>query len=236
MKNLEKILNLKYINNIYKNRIILNFIYTFIKKFIKENGRMENQIIEGIENNVNENYKLIKEQIIAINEIIARPYQIDIYKEAFKLKYKIYNDLFEPNIVMLNSNPLKNISNNIYSLNNQYYILNKLKNDINEHIILKSYVLNEQNLIKSFNEKGEILIIQSDDFTKNGDLVCESQNGESQILEINSLIKILKNIELNYKIIILCFPNSYKIKDYFYNCPYIVSFEYFNNLNSKENI
>ena len=141
MENLKNILNLKYINNIYKNRIILDYIYIFIKKFIRENEGMENHIIEGKEyNNVNENYKLIKKQIKELNDIIAMPYQIDIYKEAFKLKDKIYNDLFEPNIVMLNSNPLKNISNNVYSLNNQYYILNKLKNDINEHIILKSYV------------------------------------------------------------------------------------------------
>ena len=161
-----------------------------------------NQIIENNKNNINENYKLIKDKIIEINRIIKRPYQKDIYRDAINLKNKIYADLLEPDIVMLNSNPIKNDSNNIYSLNNQYYILDKLNKDINEHIRLKSYILNYENLSKALNEKGEILIIQSDDFTDNGEIVCETKNGESKLLQMNNLLKILKNKRIDYKLII----------------------------------
>ena len=148
MEIMQNILNFKFINNIYKNRIILDY------------------------------------KIIEIDRIIKRPYQKDIYRDAINLKNKIYADLLEPDIVMLNSNPIKNDSNNIYSLNNQYYILDKLNKDINEHIRLKSYVLNYENLSKALNEKGEILIIQSDDFTDNGEIICETINGESKLLKI----------------------------------------------------
>ena len=48
---------------------------------------------------------------------------------------------------------------------------------------------------------------------------------------------MIKNEEINYKVIILCFPNSYKIKGYFDNYPYVISFEYFNiSLDIKEHI
>ena len=36
--------------------------------------------------------------------------------------------------------------------------------------------------------------------------------------------------------IILCFPNSDKIKEYFESYPYVISFEYFNAFNLKKNI
>ena len=39
------------------------------------------------------------------------------------------------------------------------FYISKLKKDINRHIRLKSYVLNNENLSKALNEKGEILII-----------------------------------------------------------------------------
>ena len=233
MDNLKNILNLEDINNIYKNRLILDCICTFLKKCKKENNQTENQIIEGTKNDINENYKLIKEKIKELNEIIKRPLQKNIYEEAFKLRDKIYDDLLQPDIIMLNSNSIKNISNNNYSLNNQYYILDKLSRDINKHIRIKSYVLNNDNLSKALNEKGEILIIQSDDYTFNGEIVYESKNGESEILKLDNLISITKNKKINYKIIILCFQNSNKIKDYFNNCPYVISFNYFNNLNLK---
>ena len=121
MKNLKNILRLKSINNIYENRINLDYIFIFIYKYKIENSQI--QIKGRINSNINENYKSIKEKVEDLNAIIKRPYQKDIYKDAFKLRDKIYEDLLEPDIVMLNSNPLINISNNIYSLNNQYYIL-----------------------------------------------------------------------------------------------------------------
>ena len=226
MEILQKILNFNFIHDIYKNRIILDYLCVFILKMKKDN-------IENDKININENYKLIKNKIVELDEIIKRPYQKDIYRDAINLKNKIYEQLLEPDIIMLNSNPIKN---NIYSLNNQYVILNKLKKDINEHVRLKSYVLNYENLSKALNEKGEILIIQSDDFTDNGEIVCETKDGESKLLQMNNLLNILKNKRIDYKVLILCFLNSYKIKENFNNFPYVISFEHFNNLNHKQNI
>ena len=56
--------------------------------------------------------------------------------------------------------------------------------------------MNQNNLADSLNEKGEILIIQTDDCTKNGDLICESENGESYKLPIKDFITIFKNKEI----------------------------------------
>ena len=236
MKNLNIILKLESINNIYKNRIMLDYINIFIKKCEVENNQTENQLIEETKIDINENYKSINDKIIKLNEIIKRPYQKNLYEEAFRLRDKIYDDLLKPDIIMLNSNPLKTISKNNYSLNNQYYILNKLQKEINKHIRIKTYVLNIWNLTKALNEKGEILIIQSDDFTDNGEIVYESKNGESKILKLNNLINIIKDKNINYKLIILCFPNSYKIKESFNNFPYVISFDYSYNTNLNENI
>ena len=91
MKSLNMILKFESINNIYKNRIILDYIYTFIKKCIIEKNTEENDI--------NENYKSIREKIIKLNEIIKRPYQKNIYEEAFKLRDKICDDLIDPDIL-----------------------------------------------------------------------------------------------------------------------------------------
>ena len=75
--------------------------------------KMKRQIIENYKINTNENYKLIMDKIVELNEIIIRAYQKDSYKDSFNLKNKIYEELLEPYIVIINSNPLKNDSNNI---------------------------------------------------------------------------------------------------------------------------
>ena len=170
-----------------------------------------------------------------------KPLHRNIYYEAFYLRREIYN-LIEPDIVMLNSNSLKNFSNIIYPLNNQYYILSEIKKDILEktiktNIAIKYNILNQNNLADSLNEKGEILIIQTDDCTKNGDLICESENGESYKLPIKDFITIFKNKEINYKIIILCFPNSCLLKRHFdensINYKYLITFEKIDNFSPE---
>ena len=64
---------------------------------------------------------------------MKKPIQKNIYFEAFELRKELYN-LLEPDIVMLNSNPLKNLNNYDYYPNNQYYILNELKQNIKSYI------------------------------------------------------------------------------------------------------
>ena len=94
---------------------------------------------------------------------------------------------------MLNSNPLKKISKYSYPLNNQYYILNELEKNLNYNARIKSYVLNEENLKKALDTSGKILIIQSDDYTEDGDIVCESEDGQSYIFKNQDIYELLKD-------------------------------------------
>ena len=229
---LKKILSYKF-NDIEQYRAIIDYCYVFLKKFNKDKKDNKNEI--------NGNYELIKTNIESLNRILMKPLHRNIYYEAFYLRREIYN-LIEPDIVMLNSNSLKNFSNNIYPLNNQYYILSEIKKDILEKTIktnlaIKYNILNQNNLADSLNEKGEILIIQTDDCTKNGDIICESENGESYKLPIKDFITIFKNKEINYKIIILCFPNSCLLKRHFdensINYKYLITFEKIDNFSPE---
>ena len=229
LENLTNILNLENLNYIIINRILIDSCYSFRQKYFKE----ENKIIS------NDKYKSIKERIRTLNNIMKNPYQKDIYNEAFYLKNKIY-DLLEPDIIMLNSNPLKKISNINCNLNNQYYIINELKKNIYSHIRIKSLILNEENLTQVLNKKGEILIIQSDDYTKDGEIVCETDEGEGLIISKKKLGKIIRNNKIDYNLVILCFPKSIKLKEYLeenkisYNN--LIAFNYFNESNITNDI
>ena len=217
-------------NILQKYRAILDFCYVFNIKYndykIKNNQSDE----------INENYKLIKENIKSLNKIIKQPIHKDIYFEAYNLRKETYN-LLKPDIIMLNSNPLKDLTNNyVHNLNNQYDILNKLKQTIKSHIRIKYNILNEKNLFQALNEeKGEILIIQSDNYTNGNDIIFESNQGECYIFPIENIIKNLKNKIINYKLIILCFPNSFLFKHYLdnnFNYQYLISFESLGNYSS----
>ena len=182
----------------------------------------------------------IDEKIKYLNLVLLDKYDSDLYNEAYYIKTELYN-LKQPDIVMLNSNPIKNqygiLSSGIYAyLNNQYYILKNLvenkNNEIESFIRIKSLILNKENLENTLNEKGEILIIQSDDFSENGDIICESDDGKSELLTKDEFIKISPS-KISFKVIILCFKNSYKLVESFKNInyDYIISFEYFDFFN-----
>ena len=72
--------------------------------------------------------------------------------------------------------------------------------------------MNRENLEKALNGKGEILIIQSDDFIDDKKIICESDNCDSFILPFKDINRMIKTKNINYKIIILCFPNSSSLK------------------------
>ena len=155
-----------------------------------------------------------------------------LQKEAYELKISL-NQYFNPDITILSSNPLKNycslLGKGIFSYNNnQYYLLQKLneKMDLNIKIDFKLLNKNEKednlinelkgdNLVESFNKKGKILIIQSDDFSDNGEIILESKYGESELLTNDKLKFKLPVKKINYEIVILCFINSIKLKDIF---------------------
>ena len=225
---LNKILKMKNLTDFMGYRILLDFFFVFIK------------VIKNLKNKDKNNlYIAIKQKIRLVNKMIKMPIQKDMYYESQNLKKEIYN-LLQPDIIMLNSNSLKQLSEYVYPLNNQYYILNELNKSINSHIRIKTNILNENNLKEALNDKGEILIIQSDDYAKNNNIICESEKGESYLLPFEDIIKTIKTKKINYKIIILCFPNSSSLKLYIDNNQilynYLISFEYIDFSNNNNAI
>ena len=152
-----------------------------------------------------------------------------LVNEAYDLLIDLKQNL-EPDIIMLNSNPIRNYCSALHSgifayMNNQYYILEKLYEKIKSNIKIKSIVLNKENLVKSFDNEGKILIIQSDDFNENGELILESEVGESQLLPREELKEMIP-IKIKYKVVILCFINSSKLVNLFEDkVEYLVTFD-----------
>ena len=219
-------------NNILKNRIIVDYMYV-LKEYIKNN-----QDILIFKYIAISQYKLIKESVKRLKTIIKNPFHRSLYYEAKDLKDEFLN-LLEPDIVMLNSNPLKTISKSTYNTNNQYYSLNQLRKIIKLPLRIKSCVLNYNNLNLAFNSKGRILIIQSDDFTENGDIILESERGESIKLLKEDFIKMISNKNIEYALIILCFPKSSLLTEVFEtNIDYqnFITFENFNCFEKDDTI
>ena len=155
-----------------------------------------------------------------LKKVVNNCENLSLISEANSLINKFRKKL-EPDIIMLNSNPLikKNnfsvFNNGIYAYhNNQYYILQKIATDLKRDIRIKSIVLNEENLKEAFNEKGKILILQSDDFNINGEIILESNEGYGEALPRNKLEELLPK-KLNYEVVILCFIKSGKLIDLF---------------------
>ena len=114
-----------------------------------------------------------------------------------------------------------------------------MKNNIQTHIRIKPDILNIENLNYALKREGEILILQSDDFTENGDIICESEKGRGALLKRNDLIKIFQKQKINYKIIILCYPNSSLIIedfDKYVDYHYLITFENFDISKYDDNI
>ena len=176
-----------------KNRIILDTLHVFKKQYISHNKTETNEIKTEsnkiISDEDNENYELIKEVIKKLNQIINQSVLKDIYYEAINLREELYN-LLEPDIIMLNSNPLKLLDYSDVHPNNQFYILNEINNDIDIFIKIKADILNEHNLDLALKGKGEILIIQSDHYTNNGDIFLEYENCETKILLFNNIRRL----------------------------------------------
>ena len=189
-----------------------------------KNNTIDDNILEYLKS-----YKLLDEVKF------QKPYnnkklQSNVKNEANNLILEFKENL-SPDIVILNSNPLTNnfsvLTNGIFAyLNNQYYLLEKLYEKIKLKIKIESFILNENNLKKAFDKKGKILIIQSDDYSENGEIVLESENGESLILPNKNLEDMLKEKKLKYKVVILCFINSEKIKKIFEDkVQYLITFD-----------
>ena len=80
---------------------------------------------------------------------------------------------------------------------------------------------------ESFDKNGKILIIQSDDFSENGEIFLESDDGESLLLSIEELQQLLP-VKINFDILILCFFNSGKLIKFFEGkIKYLITFDDF---------
>ena len=95
--------------------------------------------------------------------------------------------------------------------------------------MVKSIVLNKNNLVEALNKEGKILIIQSDDFSEKGEIILESNIGESQILSNEYLVSSILPEKIKYKVVILCFIKSSKLIDKFKGrSDYLITFENIN--------
>ena len=195
----------------------INIDLFLVSKKFNENNKINQINEENIDN----------KEIEILDEVIHQkkymyPYnqklQTNIINEAYKLKNEL-SERFTPDILMLNANPLKNdlsvLNSGIFSYhNNQYYLLEQLNEKIRRKIKIESNILNKENLQIALNKKGKILIIQSDDFTVNGEIILESDKSESQLLP-NEDLKNLLPVKIKFDILILCFVKSEKIKKFF---------------------
>ena len=192
------------------DKFIRDKIYIELAKIIFE------EIINKERNtNENEEYEKYLNYVINKNET-------NLYDEAINLKEEFYKKL-EIDIVMLNSNPLiiKEDNYNVFHSNiwpkhnNQYYILNKFSDKLARNLRIKSKVLNKDNLKEALNSKGKILVIQSDNFNKEGEIILESDYGEGEHLPKDILEKNIIPNKIMYDIIILCFIKSGRLIDSF---------------------
>ena len=86
--------------------------------------------------------------------------QLLLINEAYNLKIEL-NKNISPDILILNSNPLKNYFSTLNGgicayHNNQYYLLKKLKETIKMNLLIDSKVLNKKNLEETFDKSGKI--------------------------------------------------------------------------------
>ena len=216
--------------------------YFFVDRINIDLFLIEQKNIEQSQISQNEKQNKIEESFSYLDEVLNQKYynkklKSYLFNEAYNLKLK-FSKISEPDILILNSNPLTNyygiISNGIFTYqNNQYYLLEKINKKIKMDIKIESNLLNKENLNKALNKEGEILIIQSDDYTENGEIMLESNKGESEKLLIEEM-KSLLPVKIKYKIVILCFINSGKLKQYFEDkVQYLITFDYIDCFNFK---
>ena len=102
---------------------------------------------------------VVAKKISLLDELMANIFNKKLYDEESRLRQKLF-DLIEPNIIMLNANPLNNgfclLSSGINAnYNNQYYIMDALnekgrRNQIESNIRMMPYILNKKNLKEAF--------------------------------------------------------------------------------------
>ena len=199
--------------------------------FIKDKIRIELALVMEEQSHNKEQYESY------LTAIVNKSTNIKLIEKAKYLLEK-FNQKLEPDIVMLNANPLVKYDN--FSVlhngilaehNNQYFILQKIANDLKRDIRIQSIVLDELNLKRALNEKGKILILQSDDFNQEGEIILESNKGRGEVFSKKKLEDYLKSLpyKLKYEVVILCFLNSQKLKHLFKGkVKYLITFDEIN--------
>ena len=215
-------------NYLLNNRCKIDLAILLYKQTLENKSNKEKKKFEIIP----EIDMLLKDVIFQRNEDMKKNNKLKsaFQQEALNIKIKL-NKYSEPDIIILSSNPLVNynspLNSGIYAYhNNHYYLLQQLYEKINLNIKVECNVLNQINLnTTAFDKEGKILIIQSDDFTEDGEIVLESEIGESIILPKDQIKNSLPE-KLKYNIVILCFINSSELEKLFKNkCNYLITFE-----------
>lgn len=133
-------------------------------------------------------------------------------------------------ITLIASNSLINAYNEqvFACANTANYIAQSLYEKINKKIRIKNVLLTPSNLLDVLSQSGDILIIQCDDYTNDGELIFESAEGKSVPISHKALTEMISsNIQsISYKLIIFGFINSSLILPVFsqFKPKYTISF------------
>ena len=213
------------INNLMEG---LNISKKYNDGFIRDKILLELALVMEEQTHNKEQYESL------LTEIVNKSTNIKLIEKAKYLLEK-FNQKLEPDIVMLNSNPLVKydnfsvLHNGIWAEhNNQYFILQKIATDLKRDIRIQSIVLDETNLKRALKGKGKILILQSDDFNQEGEIILESTKGRGEVFTKEKLKKLLDSIpkKLEYEVVILCFLKSQKLKHLFTGkVKYLITFD-----------
>ena len=203
-KNFEKCLNyydycLEYANTVHlKIKIYIAKGYYYLKHNDFNNATEFAEKAKKLYDEIDNNKKdfLLKE----INELFN-----DINNESKKQNLLIFLEANQ--ILTSNNNEILSIMNNAYHL--KMKLEEKLKhNEIN----FKIFNLKEFDSFNNyFNYSGNFLYINSDEFDEDGNLYIEDQNGKSIKKNIDDLVKIIKDKNKTYELVILGFFNSEKL-------------------------
>ena len=209
-KNFDKCL--EYYDYCIENaKFCLNYNFLVIKIFIAkgyfhlkhnnfsqatEFAEKAKKLYDEIENNKKD--FLLKE----INELF-----IDINDENKKKTQNLLIFLEANQILSSDNNEINSIMNSAYNLKME--LKNRLKNN---EINFKIFNINEfESFNKYFNYSGNFLYINSDEFDEDGNLYIEDKYGKSIKKDIDDLIKIIKDKNKTYDLVILGFFNSEKL-------------------------
>ena len=153
---------------------------------------------------------------------------------------KLLNEIKQKNnytITLISSNSLLNANGaQVFACaNTATFIAQSLYEKIKKKIRIKTILLTMTNLIDVLQSSGDILILQSDDYTEKGEIVVENDDGKSEVISNEKMQSIIKENHIDmiaYKLVLFGYTNSSLILPIFSKCniQYAISFDKFNTV------